>query len=143
MDSGYLSFSGHSIRIKEHLNNVANSPMEPEDDASYGKIAGISRERHGKSGFQVVPDARSAPYSTLSVHLPTSIPRASCAGLADDSWTAPNLPMHTTPADDSCFSTSLYSAPCGSRTVLSLPRTHAPRGLALWICGGCSHARHR
>ena len=48
------------------------------------------RERHGKSGFQVVPDARSAPYGALSVHLPTSIPKASCAGLADDSWTAPN-----------------------------------------------------
>ena len=78
------------LYIKEHLNNVANSPMEPEDDAAYGKIAGNTRERHRKSGFQVVPDARSAPYGTLSVHLPTSIPKASYAGLADDSWTAPN-----------------------------------------------------
>ena len=76
--------------LEEHLNNVANSPMEPEDDAAYGKIAGNSRERCGKSGFQVVPDACSAPYGALSVHLPTSIPTASCAGLADDSWTAPN-----------------------------------------------------
>ena len=76
--------------LKEHLNNVANSPMEPEDGAAYGNIAGNLRERRGKSGFQVVPDARSAPYGALSVHLPTSIPKASCAGLADDSWTAPN-----------------------------------------------------
>ena len=78
------------ISLKEHLNNVANSPMEPEDGAAYGNIAGNLRERRGKSGFQVVPDARSAPYGALSVHLPTSIPKASCAGLADDSWTAPN-----------------------------------------------------
>ena len=78
------------VIVKEHLNNVANSPMEPEDGAANGKIAGNSRERHGKSGFQVVPDACSAPYGALSVHLPTSIPKASCAGLADDSWTTPN-----------------------------------------------------
>ena len=51
--------------------------------------------------------------------------------------------MHTTLADDSRFSTSLCSAPCESRTVLSSPRTRAPRGPALWICSGCSRARHR
>ena len=31
--------------LREYLNNVANSPMEPEDGAAYGKIAGTARQK--------------------------------------------------------------------------------------------------